>query len=83
MHPTDASAAPSLEEFAPQSVTTCTVCSLPAALREEIHGARGRDPKRFTYPVIATWLGKAHAVEVSDSSLRRHFSRAHHVQDGR
>lgn len=82
MHSADAEPPRSLEEYAPRSNSTCTVCTLPTDLIREVETARTADPKRFTYPVIAAWLSGEHHKEVSDSSLRRHFSRGHHARSG-
>lgn len=79
MHPTDAGTAPSLEDYAPRNVSTCSVCGLGVDLRKELESARMTDPKRFTYPIIARWLRETHQQDVSDSSLRRHFSHGHHA----
>lgn len=72
MHP-----ALSLDDFAPRATSGCTVCALPVDVRHELETARRRDAQRFTYPVIAAWLVREHNVDVSDSSLRRHFNRGH------
>jgi len=77
MHPTDAAPPLALDDYAPRSISTCTVCGLPPKLIRELQAARQRDPQRFTYPVIAAWLDGVHKLEVSDSSLRRHFKRGH------
>jgi hypothetical protein len=77
MRDTDVVPAITLEDFAPNRNTTCTVCNLPAEVRLQVERARAADPQRFTYPVISQWLGKHADSDVSDSSLRRHFKRGH------
>lgn len=80
-NPTVANEAPaprSLDDFAPASSRACTVCVLPPVLLHELEHARTSEPKRFTYPIIAAWLIGEHQTDVSDSSLRRHFSHGHH-----
>lgn len=81
MRDTDAEPAITLEEFAPDRNTTCTVCNLPTEVRQQVERARTADPHRFTYPVISQWLGKHVDADVSDSSLRRHFKRGHHDEE--
>ena len=56
------------------------MCSLRVDLRKELESARLNDSKRFTYPIIARWLRENHQQDVSDSSLRRHFSHGHHME---
>lgn len=71
----------SLEEFASTLATErpsqCITCNLDAHVREEIETARVRDPKRFSQAVIAKYLRAKHGVDVTESSVKRHF--ANHV----
>lgn len=65
----------SLVEYArKQRQADCSICRLPADVRQQMLGAGDRKIRRA---VVIAWLKEVHGVTVTDGELTQHYSGKH------